>query len=242
MSSCCCVVPTSLGKNTETFLKWLELTQGRDKLYRLVAYSTKWIVPLLMLQGVDKDVTDRLNKGASAIGLTRKLIRFFRGVEYVNEGLKSLAIKDDVERYLSIAKNSFLCVWMICDHIQWLNKVGYLKLGETKKIDELHSKAWLFGLMAGLVIAAYKFNLAVAELKNAESAAQQAGQPIDSKKKQDIAIKRQKATMAIVKNSVDSVIPAQRLQWLPISDLWAGVAGTITSIIGIQDTWPASKN
>jgi hypothetical protein len=93
------------------------------------------------------------------------VIRFFRAAEYMNEFLKSLSVKDDVERYLSLFKAFWLTVWMGCDHLQWLQKVGYIKLADLKVIDEYHSKGWFFGLAAGLLIAAYKLKLAVDENK-----------------------------------------------------------------------------
>jgi len=55
----------------------------------------------------------------------------------VQEFLKSLTVKDDVERYLGLFKAFWLAVWMSMDHIQWLQKAGYLKLADLKKIDEV---------------------------------------------------------------------------------------------------------
>jgi hypothetical protein len=99
------------------------------------------------------------------------VIRFFRALEYVNEFLKAMTLKDDVEKYLSLFKAFWLAVWMSMDHIQWLQKAGYIKLESLKKIDEYHSKGWFFGLAAGFLISAYKFKQAVDENKVRESAA-----------------------------------------------------------------------
>ena len=56
-----------------------------------------------------------------------------------------------------------------------------------------------------------------------------------------VCSKKQKLYQALLKNGVDMVIPAARLEWLPVSDAVVGVAGTITSIIGIRDSWPTAK-
>lgn len=53
----------------------------------------------------------------------------------MNEFLKALTVKDDVEKYLSLWKAFWLTIWMCMDHIQWLQKAGYLKLVDLKKID-----------------------------------------------------------------------------------------------------------
>lgn len=99
-------------------------------------------IHVLKQNGGDADVIQRLSKGASAVGLTRKLMRMFKSLEYIQEFLKAFDIKDEFEKYSSLLKSFLLSIWMMADHIQWLNKVGYIKLGETKKLDEIHSKAW----------------------------------------------------------------------------------------------------
>lgn len=246
MSKAPSILPAALPQPILTFLKWQEATTGRDKVLRLVAYFTKYAVHAMKQNAISPDWQKRLASGASQIGSARKLIRFFRAVEYFNEFLKSLTIKDDVERYLSLWKAFWLAVWMVCDHIQWLQKAGYLKLVDLKKFDEYHSKGWFFGLLAGFIISAYKFKAAVEENKTARA---QLSQSLNDPAKVAAANKqlkagdekRNKQLMGMVKSGVDIMIPASRLGWLPISDGTVGLAGTVTSIIGIHDTWPKSK-
>jgi hypothetical protein len=52
--------------------------------------------------------------------------------------------------------------------------------------------------------------------------------------------KESKALQGIIKNSLDIAIPVQRLGWVDISDGVVGLAGTITSFIGIYDTYPSA--
>jgi len=236
----------SLPKPVLTFLKWLEITQGRDKLLRFVAYFSKFVVQVMKDNGISPDWQQRLSKGGSAIGQTRKLIRFFRAIEYTNEFLKSFSIKDDFERYVSLFKAASLGAWMIADHIQWLQKAGYLKLTNMKSIDETHSKAWLYGLAAGAVLAIYKLRLVLEEyrihketLRTAETSNNKEGISAAQRSIASLDSKRNKQVMSLIKNSVDMVIPAARLSWLPVSDGTVGLAGTVTSIIGAYDTWPS---
>jgi len=238
----------SLPQPVLTTLEWFKKTDGRDKLYRFVQYFSKYVIQVLKEHGADKDIIERLNKGASAVGLTRKLLRFFRAAEYTQEFLKAFDIKDDVEKYGSLAKSFFLALWMVCDHIQWLNKVGYLKLGATPKIDEWHSKGWLFGLLIGVLITLYKLRIVLTSLADANSIAYRAAQDSNpsalkdaNKQINEQTDKRNKLYMSFIKGSVDAVIPAQRLAWLPVSDGTVGLAGAITSVIGAYDTWPAAK-
>jgi len=240
--------PLSLPTPVLTFLKWLELTSGRDKVYRFVAYFSKWVVQTMRENKVNPDLADRLAKGSSAIGQTRKLMRFFRSIEYVQEFLKSTAIKDDAEKYLSLFKSFSLAVWMVADHAQWLHKAGYLKLNDhIKKIDEVHSKAWFWGLLAGLVLCVYKLKLLMDETSSVNEqmriAAPENKEALvkNNKALQSIDEKKNKQIQGIVKNGIDLIIPAARLNWIPVSDGTVGLAGTATSIIGMIDTWPKNK-
>ena len=52
--------------------------------------------------------------------------------------------------------------------------------------------------------------------------------------------KRNKQLIAMVKNATDLIIPSARLGWLPVSDGTVGLAGTLTSLIGIKETWPSA--
>lgn len=178
-------------------------------------------------------------------------MRFFRTFEYLNELLKSLVVSDSVERILSLIKAFSLMLWMLMDHIQWLTKAGYLKV-ELKEIDKLHSKFWAIGLAFGCMISLYKMNKARAKIESAkaelrnlrtlpitDAIQQQSANLTVECTKQTAAF--DKARAGLIKSAIDLVIPVQRLQWLPFSDSTAGVAGTITSIIGIMDTFPAAK-
>ncbi len=105
----------SFGKTYNTFLQWLDITSGRDKLLRFVQYFSRLVIAHLEK---NSDVCKRLDSGQKAIGSTRKLIRFFRTVEFAQEAINSLYIKDDVERVVGIGRNLSFSVWMFIDHIQ----------------------------------------------------------------------------------------------------------------------------
>ena len=148
--------PPTLPTPILTFLKWLELTTGRDKLLRLVQYSSKFIVQTLRDLHYSNDIIDRLTKGASSVGQTRKLIRFFRSLEFLNDFLKATAVTDEFERIAAMIRAFSFCMWMLMDHVQWLHKAGYIKLDNIKTVDTVHSQSWFYGLFVSAVICVYK--------------------------------------------------------------------------------------
>jgi Peroxisomal biogenesis factor 11 (PEX11) len=62
-------LPTSLPSEVLRFLDWLKKTDGRDKLYRLIAYGSKIPIHALTVSGGSKDTIKRLSSGAKAVGL-----------------------------------------------------------------------------------------------------------------------------------------------------------------------------
>ena len=207
-----------LGEPIPKFLKWLKKTEGRDKLYRLVAYGSKIPIHLLKSNNGNPDLIERLSKGAKSVGQTRKLMRMFRSIEFIQALLKAVGTKDVVSRVLTVVKSAFLAVWMLVDHVQWMGRAGYLKLDIEKQLATIHSKAWFYGLLCGLLNESYTLN----SILNAEK--------LDSEKEFQTRKK-------ILKSGLDIVVPMQRLGWLNVSDGVVGLCGTITSIMGIYDTW-----
>ena len=65
--------PPTLPAEVRRFLLWLEKTEGRDKLYRLVVYGSKWLVHSLQQStAADPDTIKRIRAGASVVATSRK--------------------------------------------------------------------------------------------------------------------------------------------------------------------------
>ena len=75
--------PPTLPPELLRFLTWLERTEGRDKLYRLVVYASKFVVDSLRAYSTAPplDAIKRLQSGASVVATSRKLFRMFRSLE-----------------------------------------------------------------------------------------------------------------------------------------------------------------
>ena len=80
---------------------------------------------------------------------------------------------------------------------------------DEKLVSKLHSKAWFLGLLSNITLEFYKLQT-VLEYKSGKK---------------------------MVKSLLDIMVPIARLEWLPINDGIVGVSGTITSCMGIYDTY-----
>jgi peroxin-11B len=179
------------------------------------------------------------------------VFRLFRSLEYLQDALQSFALADAVERVVSVLKGSSLSVWLLFDHVQWLQKAGYLKLrAETlAAVDRYHSEAWFSGLLFGALLCLYRLQLLVKEERLLSASATPPSTAADIlhrtdltelRKRQLLRLQDRKAAQVIgvVKNMTDLIIPAARLRWLLVSDGTVGLAGSITSCIGVYQTYP----
>ena len=174
--------------------------------------------------------------------------RLLRDVRYVQDALASFAVADPLERTASALKGCSLALWLLCDHIQWLSRAGYVRLQPTtlKTIDAYHSQAWFSGLLFAAVLALYRLQQLV---KQEQQLVEAAGGPLHNNnattqlQRQLAAIQLRKAKhiVDVLKNGTDLVIPAARLGWIDASQQTVGLAGTVTSLIGIWQTYPAKE-
>jgi hypothetical protein len=184
-----------------TFLEWLKKTDGRDKLYRLVAYGSKVPIHILKENGGDKDLIQKLSKGASAVGLSRKLMRMFRSLQFMQDFLQAFGVADQFEKGLSMIKAFALTIWMLVDHAQWFDKVGYIKLSDTKKLADIHSKVWFVGLLIGAI----QSGLSLPSWLLGYKLKKLYGSGV-SKDVKDFKKKEEKLFLGIIKNGTDLIV------------------------------------
>lgn len=97
-------------------------------------------------------------------------------------------------------------------------------------------------------MSAYKLNIILQQYSKIQSQLSIANQSDNKQDKvaaqtkiRELQAKQFKTTQGLIKSSIDIIIPAARLDWIPVSDGVVGLAGTLTSFIGIYDTWPGNK-
>jgi peroxin-11B len=146
-----------------------------------------------------------------------------------------------------VHRGTSLAMWLLFDHIQWLQKAGYLRLTSdtVQRIDVYHSQSWFVGLLFGAFVSLYKLQVLVKEERALLSTLPphldlQRNDVDDVRKKALLMLQEKKAkqVMGVVKNGTDLIIPAARLKWVDVSEGTVGLAGTITSVMGMYSTYP----
>lgn len=90
--------------NITSFNKYLATTNGREKIYRLIQYFSRFYAFYLLRQGAPAKAIQRWSNLQNYLGTARKVFRFFKPIEVGQGVIKSLAIKDPILRILQLAR------------------------------------------------------------------------------------------------------------------------------------------
>lgn len=86
------------------FNKYLNVTNGREKLCRLVQYFARFYAFYLLRQGASKETIQRWVNLKSHLAIGRKFFRLLKPVELAQSSVKSLALTDPVLRATQFVK------------------------------------------------------------------------------------------------------------------------------------------
>ncbi|RKP07734.1 peroxisomal biogenesis factor 11 [Thamnocephalis sphaerospora] len=228
------------GLGIDNHLRYAATTMGRDKVYRLVQYFARFLgYYLAQREGYDKQTVQRLANLKSSLGLARKLMRIGKPIEHLQTLVKSFGIHDDVLRVLAVGRSASLGVYLFFDMLQW---VGVYKFQDIRAISQKAARFWMIGLALNLNAGLYRarnntLRLAVAQRAvraqgGASAASDDTRNELRAARKYFAATKRQ-----LLQDSLDILIPSTTLGYTGLSEGQVGLAGTITSVMGVQSQW-----
>ncbi|EPZ36609.1 hypothetical protein O9G_005649 [Rozella allomycis CSF55] len=97
----------------------------------------------------------------SAIGLTRKLLRAGNSINFIMSFIRSyISIRDDLARYLAMAKSLSYASFLMYDLKLWLHGSGTVPIPNT--ISSVNRRAawwWLMGLISSWLLCLHKYRL-----------------------------------------------------------------------------------
>ncbi|KAI8848330.1 peroxisomal biogenesis factor 11 [Chytridium lagenaria] len=226
---------------SDHLVKFLSTTVGRDRINRFVQYFSRYLAWQLQ-NGTNKDLIEKLVKLQGAIGLTRKVMRTGRQVEFYRTIVKSTGVKDKIVRYTTVSKNIFLSLWLALDTLQWLHNTGINKLDSIKDIGRRAFKFWLAALVVSFVGDLHKLRVNSMRLGIERKAIKFAATKREKDESAEKTIKilkaeRTKILLATIQDGIDILIPASGLEYVKVETGLVGLAGAITSIIGGYTHW-----
>ncbi|CAI2181539.1 3632_t:CDS:2 [Funneliformis geosporum] len=223
-------------------IKYASTTVGRDKVYKAVQFFSRFLVWYFKRQGYDKTTIQRYNNLKSTLGISRKLMRFGKPVEHLQHATKALNEVDEITKFTTIAQQLGYATYLFWDTFVWAHNAGVYKFQQIKRINENAHRFWFIGLVFSIIHGLYKLYLngyqhnfmrQVSKARFAESS-----EKSNVRSEAESLMKERKAVIIqLVQDVLDITIPATALGYLHLEDGLVGLAGFISSIMGIQSQW-----
>ncbi|CAG5135670.1 unnamed protein product [Candidula unifasciata] len=235
----------------DTFLKFNSLASGRDKLFRLSQYVSKFSAWYLHKYGVAPEAVIKLQRLSSALSTTRKFLRLGKSIDFLHGALCSLHLTDSALRWCITLSKLNQSVYLFFDHIILAGRIGLASIDKDKWVT-LSARFWIVTLILNLVRDIYEivkifmqeYKLQAAKLsrshyKNGASEHRQLTKPIltNTQIMKKCILENQPVFLDFIKNLSDLVLPLETLGHVKVSPGLQGLVGSISSVISIASSW-----
>ncbi|KAF2439579.1 peroxisomal biogenesis factor 11 [Karstenula rhodostoma CBS 690.94] len=219
------------------YIKFIATTVGRDKALRTLQYLSRFLAWYLY----------RTNHAAASIapfeatkkqfGLTRKLIRVGKFVEHFKAAAIASDAKsvDPVLRYTAVGRQLGYAGYMLADNAAVLDAANIYKYPASTRLVREGNKAWFTGITFSILSSLYQlYRLRERSAKLSSSKTAEAEPVVEAKK---IAREANAVRLQLVSDLCDITIPATALGWAKLDDGIVGIAGTVSSLLGVYTQW-----
>ncbi|KAJ1816476.1 Peroxisomal membrane protein PMP27 [Coemansia sp. RSA 2599] len=235
------------------YVRYASMLVGRDKACRLGQYFSRLMVYLITermkTQGKTTSSVEWLStfvKMQGVLGTTRKLMRAGKFFDFLQLFVRALLSKgeDELVQALGALHKAGMFVFMAADTLGVLGtSMAVVRLRDPARIGRIAQRGWLLALACQALSAAYRLrNIAMREAdlrrvrQHVEKTADVMGDRECAVEEQMMRRNKAQAVRELVSSALDLTIPIKGLGLLNINEGVVALAGTITSLMGIQDT------
>ncbi|KAG6457942.1 peroxisomal membrane protein 11B [Manduca sexta] len=133
----------------EVIIKVNNQSNGRDKLARLVQYTSRLVWHQLEIRNANKYSIDRIKNLELTFSSFRKILRLGRCIDICYTALNSMNIEDPFIKFTVTVSKLAHSLYLYADHIVWLTKSGFLKT-DSDNWNRTANKFWLLSIIANL--------------------------------------------------------------------------------------------
>ncbi|KAI9284626.1 peroxisomal biogenesis factor 11 [Umbelopsis sp. AD052] len=231
----------------DQILKYLNTTNGREKLYRTIQYFSRFYAWHLFRQGASKETVARWNGLKTNLASGRKLFRLFKPIEFGKGAVAALNVNDSVLRATGALRQLGYFGYFFVEMFVYLHQVGFITLQNHKKISDLGFKFWAAALAFSVSNGLYKLKQVQgriemikrnSKLVNASTSEKDAQRAADYRMQEKALVKEKSdATYQLLQDALDFIIPSSTLGWIAADEGLVGIVGTVTSIMGASTQW-----
>ncbi|KAG9246653.1 putative peroxisomal membrane protein PMP27 [Calycina marina] len=216
------------------YLKFVSTTAGRDKILRTVQYFSRFYAwYLFRTNGAPSEIAP-WEAAKKSFGLIRKGMRLGKNVEHFKAASVAADSKslDPIIKYCTVGRQLGYAGYLSLDAVTFLDVAGIRKSPSTKNLATQAARFWMTGILFSTVSGLYSlYNLR-----------QQEGR-VDKKEGEGVVaskrIEKEKAAISkqLIQDLCDLVVPATTLGYTNFDDGFVGLAGTVSSLLGVHSQW-----
>ncbi|KAM7192484.1 Peroxisomal biogenesis factor 11 [Naviculisporaceae sp. PSN 640] len=216
------------------YLKFVATTVGRDKLLRTIQYFARFYAWYLLRTNAVQTSIGPWETLKKQFGLVRKVLRAGKNIEHFRAAAEAADKKtmDPVLRYATVGRQLGYAGYLTLDLLTLLDATGVKKSKNAKRWQQEAFRFWAVGIMFSLLKETYtlwrlKQREAKVDKKEGEGA-------VEEKK---IVMERKAAQLQLTCDLCDLTVPYSALGWVNLDDGFVGLAGTLSSLIGVYTQW-----
>ncbi|KIJ68317.1 hypothetical protein HYDPIDRAFT_124671 [Hydnomerulius pinastri MD-312] len=227
-------------------LKYGGTNLGRDKLYRTVQYFSRFLAWFLLSKG-DKLQAARWNALKNHLALGRKLMRLGKPVEHLQAALRAAQSTAELgEQLTTIGRQLAYFGYLTYDAVVWANavKVINLKPHTSQRVTKFSNRFWLSGILLSITHGLLKAGRLAHEAKKLRASETWGEKDLGDEAQREVkqlALEKMRADtrFQFIIDILDIWIPASNLGLVNVNDGVVGLAGFVSSIMGLRAQWIA---
>ncbi|KAJ2655110.1 Peroxisomal membrane protein PMP27 [Coemansia sp. RSA 1200] len=213
-----------------------------------VGVGAAWVAALSKTQAV-LSTTRKVMRSGKFVDFARQFARILTGAASTSSSLQR---EDEVVRTLGAVHKAGMCVFMLADTLGLAHSaLGLVRLRDAPRVARLGQRAWLAALAAQAAAALYQLHnlrLRQADLdrvrrhvaKTAGSSGNDFPASVGAREcaaeERAVAAQRAAAGRMLLLSALDLTIPIKGLALVGVNEGLVALAGTVTSLMGIQDS------
>lgn len=213
-------------------LRFLDTTAKKEKSYRLVAYLSRFLSFYLYRSGYSSEVVDVFKNLKSQVTFLRKGMRFLKPLNHLETAAKTFDNKlmDPILQKTTVIRNLGYAGYLTIDGFIFFKLLGLVDKKTWANASTWASRFWLLGLLAGICNSLRLYQINAAKWASED-------EKIDVA---EVKGKIYKAKKKLVWDLLDTFIALNSLNYLHFTEGDVGLAGVITSIMGLKDQWAST--
>ncbi|MCJ1313588.1 Peroxisomal membrane protein PMP27 [Agyrium rufum] len=212
----------------------LLLYLGRDKLLRTLQYFARFYSWYLLRTNAPTRLIQPWDAVKKNFALTRKALRIGKNVEHFKAAATAADSRgmDIVLKYCAVGRQLGYAMYLSCDMITYIDAAGIKSLSSAKRLQKEAYRAWFMGLSFNAIAGIYTlWRLRQREL----SLDKKEGEGVVESKK--LQRERTSTNIQLISDLCDMTVPGSALGWANFDDGFVGLAGTVSSLIGVWSQW-----